>query len=233
MFGASTQALYCPSAPFGTAAIFNDSMGFPLVPLLANEFRESHWARARAWNLRELALWSPTIVIDEVVERHLPLLADVSFLPSAPTSNAAVPSGPRKWSRGRPHGAPESARQTQSCALDQVNASSVTSVFELRARDPFDMEGWAADTGSGSVPQSAWMVLQGGDTLLSVPVELGRPRPDVAAATGKPALATAGYRVVASTDDIPTGTYSTSMVWIDGIGWMTCDLKRTLKMRAD
>ena len=233
VFGAPAQTLYCPSAPFGTTAIFNDSMAFPLVALLADEFRESHWTRARAWNLRELAAWSPAIVIDEVVERHLPSIADVSFLPSTQASNVAVSSGPRNWSHGRPPGAPEIARQTLSCALDQVNATPVSGLFELRARDPFAMEGWAANTQSGSVPQSAWLVLERGDAVLHVPVQLGRPRPDVAAATGKPALATAGYRVVASSDDVPAGTYSVSMVWSDKDGWMTCDLRRKLNMRAE
>ena len=204
-------------------------MAIPLVNLLADEFRESRWAEGRVWNLDELAAWSPTIVIDEVVERKLPLLADVSFLGPAST----VVSGPRKWKRGRPPDMPENARATQSCALDQVNASPATSVVETRARDILDMEGWAVDAGSGAQARSAWMVLRDRDTILHLAVELGRQRPDVAVASGNPALAPSGYRVLASNDSVPAGTYDVTMAWVDRNGWMTCDLRRTLKVLAD
>ena len=229
VWGAPRQILHCPSAPLGKAAIFNDSMGIPLVHLLSSEFRESRWAEGRVWNARELVAWSPTIVIDEIVERNLALLGDASFLGPVPTA----PSALREWSRGRPPGAPEATRETLSCALDQVNGSPVTGAFEIRARDTLGIDGWAADAGSGTLPQSAWVVLRDGDTIMHVAAELGRSRPDVATATGNASLATAGYRVRAATGGIPAGSYAVSMTWIDRNGWMSCDLRRTLKMRAD
>jgi hypothetical protein len=143
-----------------------------------------------------------------------------------------VPAAPQQWSRGRPPGAPVSTRESRSCALDQVNAGPVPGVLEIRAGDPVEAEGWAADTAGGLPAGSAWMMLRDGDTVLHIPVELGRPRPDVAAATGKHALATAGYRVVASADGIPNGRYGMSIIWVDANGWMSCDLRSTLWLRG-
>jgi alginate O-acetyltransferase complex protein AlgJ len=79
-WGAPGQILHCASASLASAIIFYDSMANALMPLLANDFRESRWIAARAWDLRELAELSPTIVIDEIVERNLAQLADVRFL---------------------------------------------------------------------------------------------------------------------------------------------------------
>jgi len=92
VWGAPRQSLYCPSAPLGTVAIFHDSMGLPLLPWLPNEFRESHWVEGRTWDPSQLAAASPSLVIDEIVERSLSLLADTSFLDgAAPRRPAGAP----------------------------------------------------------------------------------------------------------------------------------------------
>lgn len=87
VWGAPKQTLYCPTATLGTAAIYHDSAGIPLLPWLPGDFRVSRWAHSREWNVEELVADKPEIVIDEVVERNLPALADMKFLdrPVAPT----------------------------------------------------------------------------------------------------------------------------------------------------
>jgi len=88
-WGAPRQSLLCASASFATAMIYFDSMANALIPLLANDFRESRWIAARAWDLRELSEFAPTVVIDEIVERNLMQLADIRFL--APPASGATP----------------------------------------------------------------------------------------------------------------------------------------------
>ncbi|MEO8754905.1 MAG: hypothetical protein ABI624_19750 [Casimicrobiaceae bacterium] len=80
VWDAPAQALYCPSATRAGVAIHHDSAGLPLLPWLPGDFQVSRWVRGRAWNLDALAADKPALLIDEVVERNLPVLADTAFL---------------------------------------------------------------------------------------------------------------------------------------------------------
>lgn len=75
-----SQTIYCPSAGFGSVAVYHDSAMLVLRPWLSREFRVSRWVRGREWNLDVLAADKPELLIDEIVERNLPALADTSFL---------------------------------------------------------------------------------------------------------------------------------------------------------
>jgi SGNH hydrolase-like domain, acetyltransferase AlgX len=94
VWDAQRQALFCPSATRAGVAIHHDSAGLPLLPWLPGEFQVSRWVRGREWNLDALAADKPVLLIDEVVERNLPVLADTAFLdrPAAPVSAAPPPA---------------------------------------------------------------------------------------------------------------------------------------------
>lgn len=223
------QSLYCPAAAHGKAFIYCDSMSVPLVPLLSHEFAESHWRREHRWNLRELNVSSPAIVIDEFVERDLLQLADVSFLDGDVDAGSGAQS-PLPWNRCQPPSFTRNVRATGSCSIDQVNGVKVGNTIELGGHQGFEAEGWAADAVAGVLPSYIWMTLANGKQFFNVGARMGRHRPDVAAATGKPGLAKAGYRLVASGDGIPAGDYQMALVWSDPTGWFSCDLRPTLRV---
>ena len=230
-YGAPQQTLFCESAQFGTVAVYHDSMGIELLFALADHFTKSRWVSSRTWNLAELAQLKPALVIDEVVERNLPLLADVAFLDAASASTNAAPQT-RYWSAGLPFGAGVSPTPSKSCALDEVNAAQSTRVFEVRGKSRLDAQGWVADADAGTVPGDALLVLADGDKAFHVPVDMGLPRPDVASAFRKPALATAGFRLAASVEGLPQGAYHVAMAWRASDAWHRCDTQRVIQVRA-
>jgi alginate O-acetyltransferase complex protein AlgJ len=230
-YGAPQQTLFCESAQFGTAAVFHDSMGIELLFALADHFRKSRWVSSRTWNLAELAELKPALVIDEVVERNLPLLADVAFLGSA--SRAASPvTRAREWRTGVPFHADALPAARTSCALDEVNAAQSNRVFAVSGKGGIDAQGWVADADDGAVPGEAFLVLGQGREAFHVPVATGLLRPDVASALGKPALATAGFRLAAPVDGLPPGIYPVTMVWRASDAWHRCDTQRAIDLRA-
>ncbi len=78
------QILHCPAAPLGRADIYHDSMGLVLKSFLPHQLRQSRWFHQRQWDLALLAESPPDIVIDEIVERNLRVMADAAFLDTAP-----------------------------------------------------------------------------------------------------------------------------------------------------
>lgn len=93
VWGAPSQLLRCPTAAVGKVAIYHDSMGIMLASLLPHGLQASQWAQVRPWDLGRLAAFGPDIVVDEIVERNLPQLADTGFLGSA--AAAATTPAPR------------------------------------------------------------------------------------------------------------------------------------------
>ena len=231
-YGAPQQTLFCESAPFGTVAVFHDSMGIELLFQLADHFRKSRWVSSRTWNLAELAALKPALVIDEVVERNLPLLADVAFLGNGSGVAMATARTP-DWKTGMPFDAGVRPAVRKSCALDEVNAAPSPRVFEVRGKGGLDAQGWVADADDGSVPGEAFLVLGDGEKAFHVPVATGVLRADVATALAKPALATAGFRLAASVAGLPQGTYPVALVWRASDAWTRCDTQRAIRVRAD
>jgi hypothetical protein len=230
-YGAPHQTLFCESAQFGTVAVFHDSMGIELLFALADHFRKSRWVGSRTWNVAELAELQPALVIDEVVERNLPLLADVAFLGAASSATKAAPRS-RNWRGGLPFRAGVPPIPGKSCALDEVNAAQSARVFEIRGTTSLDAEGWVADADAGAVPGEAFLVLADGDRAFHLPVDVGLLRPDVASALRRPALATAGFRLAASVDGLPPGPYHVAMAWRASDAWHRCDTQRVIHVRA-
>ncbi len=224
-WGAPMQALRCPTAALGKVAIYHDSMGIGLLPLLANEFQESLWVSDRKWNLAQLAAAGPAVVVDEVVERNLAAIADTS-LPSAPPPPPAETPAP--WAPGPPPGLAAQARVAGVCSLDRVDGQALSGSAAPLPRRTVLVEGWAADVDGSSLPALAWLVLESGGASVHVPLELGRPRPDVAAALDQPAMATAGYRVKADLAALAPARYRAWLVWVGASGWSRCDARRTL-----
>lgn len=230
-YGAPHQTLFCESARFGTVAVFHDSMGIELLFALADDFRKSRWVSSRIWNLAELAELQPALVIDEVVERNLPLLADVAFLGAASAATKAAPR-PQEWRAGLPFRAGVPSTPGRSCALDEVNAAQSSRVFEIRGTTSLDAQGWVADADAGAVPGEAFLVLAEGDKAFHLPVDMGLLRPDVASALRNPALATAGFRLAASVDGLSPGSYDVAMAWRASDAWHRCDTQRVIVVRA-
>jgi hypothetical protein len=201
-------------------------MGLELLPLLPNDWQESVWASQRAWDLPALDRQAPAMLIDLVVERSLPLLADVSFLKGA--GGAAVPglAAAQSWQPGTPAGFDfttdntSAGTSTLACTVDLVSGAPAanTTVVEPGSGQTLHIEGWAARVATAQLPGVAWLALRGGGHSFYVPVELRRARPDVAAALSKPALATAGYRVTAQMDKLPAGRYDIDFLstWVTG-----------------
>ena len=231
VYGAPQQTLYCESAPLGTVAVYHDSMGIELLFQLAEYFRKSRWSSTRTWNPGEISALKPALVLEEVVERNLPLLADVSFLGVSQVAAAAGPA--RGWKTGQPFQAGEQAKPAQWCALDEVNAARSPRDYDLPAKGDINAQGWAGNGDDGSVPGQVWMVITDGEKAFHARVDMGQSRPDVAAAIGKPSLATAGYRLDGSLEGIPPGSYRVALVWARPDGWMSCDSRRILNVGAE
>ena len=230
-WGVARQVLRCPGAEIARAAVYHDSMGYVLLSHLPNEIAESLWIEGRRWDLAQLQRDRPEVLVDEIVERNLAQIADTSFLDAAGAPPAA-PSTTQAWRTGLPSSYPGDGRRTESCALDQVDGAAIDTVATAAAGAPLRAEGWAADAGKAALPLSAWLVLQDGTRALHVPLELGRPRPDVAQATGRPTLVDAGWRLQAAGGALAPGRWRVSVVWQDFQGWAACDTRRTLQVEA-
>ena len=234
VWAAPRQLLRCPSAPLGRAAIYHDSMGLELLALLSNDLQESLWVSGRQWDLMALAQAPPTVLIDQIVERNLPLLADSSFLGGTGAVQAHTPAAAPPWRLGMPTGYSLTAPKSRNCTVDLVDGRPAAEVIEPRPGQDHALlfEGWAANISASQLPEVAWLVLQGAGLSFHLPVELRRPRPDVASAFGKPILAAAGYRVAATHSGLPSGTYSVSIVWTEASGGASCDTRKELRLGA-
>ncbi len=87
-------------APAGKLLMIHDSFGVPLVPFLAEHFREGRYIYSRGDNFSpaEVLACKPDVVVEEVVERRLckrvflPVDAATSTAPTAPPATAPSPS---------------------------------------------------------------------------------------------------------------------------------------------
>jgi hypothetical protein len=95
VWGATRQTLRCPEAHLGKVAIYHDSMGWEILALLAHDLKDSLWVHGRNWDLEHLATESPVAVVDLIVERSLPVLADTSFLGIRADLQASPSRAPR------------------------------------------------------------------------------------------------------------------------------------------
>ncbi|MCM1539131.1 MAG: hypothetical protein NC254_12140 [bacterium] len=67
-----------------TLLMYRDSFGNSLLPLLAGEYSQAVFSKIVPYPMTDLATYWPDVVIMEKVERHLPTLAEVPPLMSAP-----------------------------------------------------------------------------------------------------------------------------------------------------
>lgn len=67
-----------------TLLMYRDSFGNSLLPLLAGEYSQGIFSKIVPYTMTDLAVYWPDVVIVEKVERHLPTLAEVPPLMSAP-----------------------------------------------------------------------------------------------------------------------------------------------------
>lgn len=67
-----------------TLLMYRDSFGNSLLPLLAGEYSQGVFSKIVPYTMTDLAVYWPDVVIVEKVERHLPTLAEVPPLMSAP-----------------------------------------------------------------------------------------------------------------------------------------------------
>lgn len=67
-----------------TLLMYRDSFGNSLLPLLAGEYSQAVFSQIVPYPMTDLATYWPDVVIMEKVERHLPTLAEVPPLMSAP-----------------------------------------------------------------------------------------------------------------------------------------------------
>ena len=67
-----------------TLLMYRDSFGNSLLPLLAGEYSQAVFSKRVPYTMTDLAIYWPDVVIVEKVERHLPTLAEVPPLMSAP-----------------------------------------------------------------------------------------------------------------------------------------------------
>lgn len=104
-----------------------------------------------------------------------------------------------------PSGGVDAAKSTSSCNLDAVNGAPPDSQ-PLARGGTAAFAGWAAAGGGDAVPVQVSIVLVG-DRDYGVTVSTGAPRPDVAQAQGKPALADSGYVANASLATVVPGSY--------------------------
>ena len=228
-WGMARQLLRCPGAEIPRAVIHHDSMGYVLLSHLPNHIEQSLWIEGRAWDLPYLERERPEIVVDEIVERNLALIADTRFLETGGSPRS--PEGrPQVWQPGLPASYPGGGRRTESCALDQVDGKSVDTAARTQADATLHAEGWAAHVEKSALPISAWLVLQDGAQSFHAAVQVGRPRPDVAAATGRHSLVDAGWRLQAGGGPLQAGRYQASLVWLDFQGWAACDTRRVVQV---
>ncbi len=227
-WGASKQTLHCPQAPFGTAFVYHDSMGFALLPLLPNTFRASFWNYQRAWDLHEIAAASPEIVIDMVVVRSLIQLADAWFLESAlPVSDA--PSGSGMWIENSPRPRTADLRLSGSCTLDYVNGHVTRPAIAVRDGDRFDLRGAVRDLGNAGVPEAAWFVLRNEKKTYRLRVTVELPQADTSSPGRQPMSAGYRFRANAENEPTPLGNFVASILWVDAAGWTSCELPARIK----
>lgn len=225
-WGAKRQLLRCESASLGKAVIYHDSMGYQLTALLSHNLRQSLWVEARQWNLADIESLAPDVVIDEVVERNLHLIADAQSIGHY-GSRERSPSSVTTWIQGHPQGLSQQAHSTASCALDAINGHSAIDGQPIPLGAQLSrFEGWAANMERALLPEMAWLLLHNDTGSLYAPLTLGLPRPDVASASQKPGLKLAGFRASMDDTSVPPGDYRIAVVWVDANGWSRCDTRR-------
>lgn len=228
-WGVARQVLRCSGAEIGRATIHHDSMGYALLSYLPHHIGQSLWVEGRSWDLAHLESERPEILVDEIVERNLAMIADTRFLDNG-LAVAPAARRPQAWQPGLPQGHPGSGRRTDSCALDQWNGKAADMGISARAGDAIHAEGWAAHVERSALPLSAWLILQDGPRAVHVPVETGLARPDVAAATRRSSLVDAGWQLHAEGGALQAGRYRVTLVWLDFEGWASCDTRRTVQV---
>ena len=81
--GIDTFVYRCPNAPRHSALVYRDSMGIPLVPMLAENFSRTTFVTSAQLDAELVLRLRPDIVIEEMVERTLTGLAAYPMRPPA------------------------------------------------------------------------------------------------------------------------------------------------------
>lgn len=116
----------------------------------------------------------------------------------------------------------QKTKKISSCNLDAINGNPVADVTPLSHSGNATFTGWAGDAEAGSAPSQVRFMLQGAQTYV-VTADTGMPRPDVAQATNTPALANAGYSVVANLSAVAPGQYTVLLGFTVAGQHLLCD----------
>ncbi|MEO8738175.1 MAG: hypothetical protein ABI537_00575 [Casimicrobiaceae bacterium] len=81
--GVESYVYRCPNAPHYTALIYRDSMGIPLLPMLAENFSRSTFVTSPQLDAELVDRLHPDLVIEELVERTLTGVAAYPMRPPA------------------------------------------------------------------------------------------------------------------------------------------------------
>jgi hypothetical protein len=107
-----------------------------------------------------------------------------------------------------------STKTSQTCNLDAIDGAPV-------GREPLHRDGsalfagWAGAGDGSAVPATVTIVLRGAQDF-GVKSPTGAPRPDVASANRKPALANSGYVVKADLSAVAPGDYRVELRYAAG-----------------
>ncbi len=159
--------------------------------------------------------------------------------PVDPSSTTAAPPPPGLAtvvvgvpSELRPPVIPAALTSTGQCSIDHINAVAATETTTLVDKTRVTLDGWAADATTGSLPKSVFLELEG-PVKRYLQANLGVSRPDVATHFQKPALANAGWEVLATLADLPPGSYVLRVIQVGATDTGTlCDARRTVFLPA-
>jgi hypothetical protein len=172
----------------------------------------------------------PTNAAASVTGKEPPLPATAEA-PSAaaqvePPTLATVP-----FVMAKPSAFNSGTKTTTACALDTLGGNPAAEVNTVQHDGRLRLVGWATDdVNSGSIPPVVGIELAGRKSAYAMGARVTK-RQDVADTLKIPLLATAGYDVDATFNDVPAGEYTVNVLQVNAAGdALTCATKRKLKV---
>jgi hypothetical protein len=152
--------------------------------------------------------------------------------PAAQPTAPAEPAAPRAATTTfAPVTAPDAATAAKAaCAVDTINGQlAAAGPVTVKAGSDIAFRGWAADTAKRT-PASFSIVLAGDDAY-GASASAGLPRADVARILESPALADAGFDVVANLGPVGVGDYFVATVQDSDSAQAACMTARRVHVR--
>ena len=197
-YSAAFKSYRCPQAENGDLVMHVDSFGAFIEPFLNPRFRTaSYIVNGQVWDIARLKSNPPALVVDEIVERALPNLAN------SPAALMADHDGEVAADR----------LGTFTCAVESVQVQRAEGFPSRIIR----VGGWAADLNRGSLVDRLWISLNSptGRFKAEADTHHQRPdiqRPDVGNFFKKNWLAGSAFGLTAAAGAIPEGEYSVELL---------------------